>query len=227
MKLKAGTLGVDISRQTALWLMLLILLICFGLSLPTLNRHQISTDELATLTKIGGIAPAVSPAEIVALVQTHTPDQVPLYYVLVWMWAQFTGFTVFPLRLLSTLTGLLALAAVFRFAAESFDRRVALLSALLFQLQFAGCDALSHHPHVAFGHAAGGNSYMAVLAASAWQGRARSGLAGFCLILRRAVLCAYPESIRHRGALAPIIWFSRNGRGAGWAFWSHGRWGRR
>ena len=64
--------------------------------------------------------------------QDHTPDQVPLYYVLVWIWAQFTGFTVFPLRLLSTLTGLLALAAVFRFAAESFDRRVALLSALLF-----------------------------------------------------------------------------------------------
>ena len=132
MKLKAGTLGVDISRQTALWLMLVILLICFGLSLPTLNRHQISTDELATLTKIGGIAPAVSPAEIVALVQTHTPDQVPLYYVLVWIWAQFTGFTVFPLRLLSTLTGLLALAAVFRFAADTCDRRVALLSALLF-----------------------------------------------------------------------------------------------
>ena len=121
----------DISRGNALHWMLLVLFISFATMLPMLNL-QISHDELASITKIGFFDKASGPLEIAALVQKYTPVHVPLYYIIESYWAGLVGFSALPLRLSSLLTGLGLLAFVYRLAADTFDRRVAVLAALLF-----------------------------------------------------------------------------------------------
>ena len=130
MKVKHPAEG-DISQNAALLCMLLIMFLSYAMMMTLMNL-QISHDELSSLTTIGFFEKASGPFEITALVRKHTPDHVPLFSIITSYWADIVGFAAFPLRLPSLLMGLALLALVYRLAADTFDRRVAVLAALLF-----------------------------------------------------------------------------------------------
>ena len=132
MKGKPLIQGGDINRPAALWLMIGLLLVAFGRATIGLDWDVVSTDELNAVSNFGGFDEAAGPIEIVALTQRYASDQMPLYYVVGAYWAKLTGYTPIVLRLLGALLALLAMAWLFRLAADLFDRRVALLAALLF-----------------------------------------------------------------------------------------------
>ena len=111
--------------------MLLILLLTFALAAPGLNAHPIWADELFSVVNMGGFDPPYSPAQVVQSVADNFPDHVPLFFLLGAGWAQLVGWSQFALRLFAVLTGLLAIAWLYRFGADTFNRRTGLLAALL------------------------------------------------------------------------------------------------
>ena len=120
-----------ISSRAGLALMTLVLLLAFGLGTQGLNVHPIWTDELYSVTNMGGFDPPYSPAQVVQSVADNFPDHVPLFFLLGAGWAQLAGWTQFALRLFSVLAGMLTIAWLYRFGADTFNRRTGLLAALL------------------------------------------------------------------------------------------------
>ena len=111
--------------------MLPILLLAFALGAAGLNRYPIRSDELFSISNIGGFDPPYSPAQIINSITTYSPDHVPLFYLLGAGWAALAGWTQFALRLFSVLAGALMIAWLYRFGADVFNRRTGLLTALL------------------------------------------------------------------------------------------------
>ena len=120
-----------VSRRTGLVIMTLVLLLAFAFGANGLNTDPIWTDELFSVTNIGGFDPPYSPAQIIDSIAEHSPDHVPLFYLLGAGWAQLVGWSQFALRLFSVLAGALMIAWLYRFGADVFNRRTGLLAALL------------------------------------------------------------------------------------------------
>ena len=118
MKGKPLIQGGDINRPAALWLMIGLLLVAFGRATIGLDWDVVSTDELNAVSNFGGFDEAAGPIEIVALTQRYASDQMPLYYVVGAYWAKATGYAPVTLRLLGALFALLAMAWLFRLAAD-------------------------------------------------------------------------------------------------------------
>ena len=123
--------NIAISSRAGLALMTLVLLLTFGLAARSLNAHPIWTDELYSVTNMGGFDPPHSPAQVVQSVADNFPDHVPLFFLLGAGWAQLVGWSQFALRLFSALAGVLTIAWLYRFGADTFNRRTGLLAALL------------------------------------------------------------------------------------------------
>ena len=111
--------------------MLPVLLLAFALGAAGLNRYPIRSDELFSVSNMGGFNPPYSPAQIINSITKHSPDHVPLFYLLGAGWAALAGWTQFALRLFPVLTGALMIAWLYRFGADVFNRRTGLLAALL------------------------------------------------------------------------------------------------
>ncbi len=120
-----------ISNQTGLTLMTLVLLWVFAFGANGLNAHPIWTDELYSVSNMGGFDPPYSPTQIMDSITTYSPDHVPLFFLLGAGWAQLVGWSQFALRLLSVLAGVLMIAWLYRFGADVFNRRTGLMAAAL------------------------------------------------------------------------------------------------
>ena len=112
-------------------LMIVILLLAFGLGANGLNRDIIWTDELYSVSNMGGFDSPYSPTQIIDSLVTYSPDQVPLYYLLGAGWASVTGWSQVSMRYFALLAGILMIAWLYRFAADTVNRRTAIVAALL------------------------------------------------------------------------------------------------
>ncbi len=119
------------SSGTGLALVTVVLLLAFALGANGLNRDIIWTDELYSVSNMGGFDPPYSPAQIIDSLVTYSPDQVPLYYLLGAGWASVTGWSQVSLRYFALLMGILMIAWLYRFAADAVNRRTAVVAALL------------------------------------------------------------------------------------------------
>ena len=120
-----------IGNRAGWMLMLPILLLAFALGVDGLNAYPIWTDELYAVSNMGGFDPPYSPAEVVDSVASHFPDHVPLFFLLGAGWAQLVGWSQYALRLFPLFAGLLAIAWLYRFGTDVFNRRTGLTAALL------------------------------------------------------------------------------------------------
>ncbi len=112
-------------------LMTIVLLLAFAFGAQGLNVHPIWTDELYSVTNMGGFEPPYSPTEIIKSVADNFPDHVPLFFLLGAGWAQLAGWSQFALRLFSVLAGMLTIAWLYRFGTDVFNRRTGLVAAIL------------------------------------------------------------------------------------------------
>ena len=115
----------------ALSLMLALLLLVFALACAGSNGYILRSDEVFSVANMGGFNPPYSPADVVASVARHSPDHVPLYFVLGSAWTRLAGWTQFALRYSSVLTALLMIAFMYRYASDRFDRVTAVAAAIL------------------------------------------------------------------------------------------------
>ena len=132
MKLKAQLEGSDISQNAALWLMTGLILLAFLLAAIGSDWDTISTDELNSISSFGAFDHANGVDGLIGLAPQYLLDQMPLYYIGGALWGKAAGYSPTALRLLGALIGLLAVAWLYRLGTDLFDRRVALLAALLF-----------------------------------------------------------------------------------------------
>ena len=131
VKAKWQTSKNDISGRAGLMLMTLVLLLAFALGANGLNAYPIWTDELYAVSNMGGFDPPYSPAEVVQSLADHSPDHVPLFFLLGAGWAQLVGWSQYALRLFPLFAGLLTIAWLYRFGTDVFNRRTGLVAALL------------------------------------------------------------------------------------------------
>ncbi len=108
-----------------------ILLFAFAWSAPKLNADNLWLDELYSLSNMGVFSQPYSLPQVVDSLSEHSPNHVPLFFVLGAQWAHLVGWAPLPMRFLSLLLGLLFLAWTYRLAAEALHRKTALVSVLL------------------------------------------------------------------------------------------------
>ena len=130
-KSKWQTSKNDISGRSGLMLMTLVLLLVFAFGANGLNTDPIWTDELFSVSNIGGFDPPYSPTQIIDSIIEYSPDHVPLFYLLSAAWAQLAGWSQYALRLFSVLAGVLMIAWLYRLGTDMFNRRTGLAAALL------------------------------------------------------------------------------------------------
>ena len=118
-------------RLAAFFAITIVLLLAFAQGAYGLNLDPIWADELASITFMGAFDPPYSPTQVITSVQKFSPDQAPLYFVLGAYWAQVVGWSQFAIRSLSLLWGVLMVAGLYRFTHDVFDKRAALVAALL------------------------------------------------------------------------------------------------
>ena len=112
--------------------MALILLLACANGARGIWSTSISGDELNTLSNIGAFeAQPLRLDMVVAGVRQRSADHTPLYFVSAAAWSRFAGISQVAMRYLSLLYGTLAIATLFRLAAEIAGRRTALLACLL------------------------------------------------------------------------------------------------
>ena len=120
-----------IGSRVALLIMTIVLLIVFAIGVGGLNAFPIRTDELFTVSNIGGFDPPFGPLDILDSIITYSPDHVPLFFLLSGGWASLVGWTQLALRMFSLLLAVLMIAWLYRFGADVFDRRSGLIAAAL------------------------------------------------------------------------------------------------
>ncbi len=111
--------------------MTVVLLLAFGICADGLTAWPIRTDELFSISNMGGFDPPFSPLQIVDSVVTYSPVHVPLYFLLGAGWASLVGWSDFALRSSSLLTAVLMIAWLYRLGAIILDRRAGLIAAAM------------------------------------------------------------------------------------------------
>lgn len=119
------------NRAVQLWVMTVVLLLVFGICADRLTAWPIRTDELFSISNMGGFHPPFSPIQIVESVVTYSPDHAPLYFLLGAGWASLVGWSDFALRSSSLLTAVLMIAWLYRLGAVIFGRRAGLIAAAM------------------------------------------------------------------------------------------------
>ena len=117
---------------------LFILLWSAFFGIQHIDAEYIVYDELTSFGNIGGFDPPYSPADIVNSLIRHSPEHVPLWFILAAGLAQLTGWSQAALSYVSVLTSLLAFAIIYRTAQLTCDKRAAILVLFL----IVTCDSL-------------------------------------------------------------------------------------
>ena len=111
--------------------MIVILLVSFALGAEGLNADVVWSDELYSVVFMGAPDPPFGPAQIIATLQIHSPDHMPLYYIIGSVWSQIVGWSHFSLRFLSLIAGVLMIAWLYRFSTDALNPNTALVAAVL------------------------------------------------------------------------------------------------
>ena len=99
------------------------MLTAFTLRLYRLDHQEIWGDEAHSAY--------VASLPLLSAVSPRTETNPPLYHLLLYFWARLTGSSVFALRFLSLVLGMLTVSLVYRLARLAFGELVGLLAALL------------------------------------------------------------------------------------------------
>ncbi len=111
--------------------MVALLLLVFALGLGGANGYIFRTDELFSVSNMGGFDPPYSPAAIIHSISQYSPDHAPLFFLLGAGWASVAGWTQFALRIFAVLTALVMIAFLYRYATDAFDYRTGLLASFM------------------------------------------------------------------------------------------------
>jgi len=121
-----------------LWLIPLLLGM-FAFGLHGANQDSMWFDEVGTLFNAGGVSydglpleQPVSLREVWHIIREFDPIHPPGFYGLLWVWCQFTGWTAFTARALSSVFGLLTVALMARLGQQIIGRGAGNLVAWLF-----------------------------------------------------------------------------------------------
>jgi uncharacterized membrane protein len=104
-------------------ILILLLLAAFTLRLYRLDHQEIWGDEAHSAY--------VASLPLLSAVSPRTETNPPLYHLLLYFWARLTGSSVFALRFLSLVLGMLTVPLVYRLARLAFGELVGFLAALL------------------------------------------------------------------------------------------------
>jgi len=113
----------DLSTKLRNALLLLLLLTAFALRLYRLDQQEIWGDEAhsAYVVKL----------PLLSTVSPRTETNPPLYHLLLYLWVRLTGRSVFALRFLSLILGVLTVPLIYQLARLAFGELAGLLTALL------------------------------------------------------------------------------------------------
>jgi mannosyltransferase len=113
----------DFNRRLRNIILILLLLAAFALRLYRLDHQEIWGDEAhsAYVVKL----------PLLSTVSPRTETNPPLYHLLLYLWVRLTGSSVFALRFLSLILGVLTVPLVYQLARLAFGELVGLLAALL------------------------------------------------------------------------------------------------
>ena len=126
------TLDSRVPRDVkALLPMILVLLFAFVVGLRGSNADVIWSDELYSLTFMGALDHPFGPVQVFAPLHRLAPDDVPFYYVVGAIWAQFAGWSQFSMRYLSLMAGVAMITCLYGFAADTVNRGTGLVAAFL------------------------------------------------------------------------------------------------
>jgi len=118
---------------TTNWLVIIpILLLLVVVTGPELDAVLAQTDESHSYRHVGIFDERNSVIEIIESVATTSEQHVPLYYMMLGGWVNVTGNSLFAMRMLSLLGGLLVIAVGYRLASEIVSRRIGLWFAVVF-----------------------------------------------------------------------------------------------
>ncbi len=122
-------------RVTAspLWWMLALFALVSALVVPYLEYDALSGDELRTILAAGGAhhGPLSFPLGVIANTNERSPDQALGFPLVAKLWGDYAGWTEFPLRVFSYLTGLLVIAMTYRVGQDLFAPFVGLGAAVI------------------------------------------------------------------------------------------------
>ncbi len=104
-------------------ILILLLLTAFSLRLYRLDHQEIWGDEAHSAY--------VASLPLLSAVSPRTETNPPLYHLLLYFWVKLTGSSVFALRFLSLVLGVLTVSLVYRLARLAFGELVGFLAALL------------------------------------------------------------------------------------------------
>ncbi|NDJ84947.1 MAG: hypothetical protein GYB66_03585, partial [Chloroflexi bacterium] len=115
-------------HYTALWSLVIILLLATFLRINDLDQRSLWADEGWTLVLAQG-------PTIPEIVQRMAYDQhPPLYFVAIHLWRDLTGSSELALRMLSVLTGIIAIAGIYQLGRMMFSRTAGILAAFFLAL---------------------------------------------------------------------------------------------
>jgi mannosyltransferase len=118
-----GQRGCDFKCHLRNIVLILLLLTAFALRLYRLNHQELWGDEAHSAY--------VSKLPLPSTVSPRTETNPPLYHLLLSLWVRLTGSSVFALRFLSLVLGMLTVPLVYCLARLAFGVSVGLLAALL------------------------------------------------------------------------------------------------
>ncbi len=106
-----------------LWGMMAVLLLAAAFTTPQLDADAFSGDELRTVLAAGGAhhGPLSFPMGVIRNTNMRSPDQALGFPLVARLWGDYAGWTEYPLRVFTLLTGVLVLALVYRAGADLFS----------------------------------------------------------------------------------------------------------
>ena len=118
------------SKQSHLAWLILFMLISTALASSMLNADILFVDEYWSLRNSGGIFGPLDAAGIWERTATVDPGGMGvLYHWLLAGWMYFIGASVFSVRVFSLLSGILAIAVIYRFGRDTFSPQIGLFAA--------------------------------------------------------------------------------------------------
>lgn len=99
-----------------------VILVVAALCIPQIDKYMVARDGPNTLQTAGWVADRLfSPIDVITTVNAHTPDQGPLYFLLLNQWGYLVGHEIAPGRMLSIYCGLLSLAMAYRLGRDTIS----------------------------------------------------------------------------------------------------------
>gem|GEM_PF-1096530 len=121
--------------RTITWLLIVILICGWALSIRQWNADGLWYDEVWSVYNAGGPPDGpLSPPEIAQRLATEDPDQGLAYPLILAAWSSFVGWTPFAGRALSALVGLLCAALVARLGRRLYSAEAGLAAAMIMLL---------------------------------------------------------------------------------------------